>query len=291
MSRSIDHLVLAVHDLSAGRSFFQQLGFQTAPLGVHPFGTGNHNIFFDQSFLEILSVLDTSKIIPHDGDQHFSFSAFNAQYLSKRQGVSMMVVNTEDARADEHRLKIAGWQTYTPFHFSRPNVLPDGSRVEVAFTATFCSHSKLPNLAFFVCQHHNPEHVWQKKYQQHPNQIKGMSEIDIICDHPSEVLPLLASLFNTQASTDSSTCHLDTAKERINILRPARFKQQYGAKTNWSAIPAFGAITFNLEAASWTLMLETLHKNNVPFTRTESQCIIHPEDAFGVFLKMRCLDL
>ena len=110
------------------------------------------------------------------------------------------------------------------FHFSRPNILPDGQSVEVAFTSTFCTHSLLPGLAFFVCQHHHPEYVWQEEYRQHDNQIAGIAEVYLVCESPSTVLPLFEALLNCQQiSGQEDQITLYTGKEQIHLLKPKGF--------------------------------------------------------------------
>ena len=291
MSRSIDHLVWAVKDLAAGRHFMEQLGFQSAPLGVHPFGTGNHNVFFDQSFLEVLSVLDAKKIIPADAANAFSFSDFNATYLQKREGISMMVVNTPDARKDEVTLKKAGWQTYPSFHFSRPNVLPDGQTVEVAFTSTFCTHPLLPDLAFFVCQHHHPQYIWHEQYRQHQNQIKGIAEVHLVCESPSLVLPLFQALFDCQQiSKQEGRLSLHTGKEIIHLVKMETFRDTHVIESDQTLIPSIAAIDFELETEVWEKLILRLQKNKTPFQKNTQDFQLTSTNAFGCHLKVNRLN-
>ncbi|MEM9821384.1 MAG: VOC family protein [Bacteroidota bacterium] len=290
MSRSIDHLVLAVRDLSKGRLFFEQLGFQTAPIGVHPFGTGNHNVFFDRSFIEVLSVLDPQKIIPADGEKAFSFSAFNADFLKKREGISMMVINTPDARKDELSLSAAGWQTYPSFHFSRPNILPNGQEVEVAFTSTFCTHPLLPGLAFFVCQHHHPEYIWHDQYRRHDNQIARIAKVYLVCEAPDLMLRLFQALFDCQDITgQESHLILSTKKESIHLLKPEDFEQLYATECSSLPIPSIAAIDFELEDKAWKKMMLGLQKNKLLFRQDSLSFQLAPEQAFGTYIKVNCL--
>ena len=98
MPRPIDHLVLAVRDLDAARADFQRLGFTLTPVARHPFGTANMLAQFGGSFLEILAVADPAAIPSGDGT-HFSFGAFNRDYLEGGEGLSMLVLKSGDAAA------------------------------------------------------------------------------------------------------------------------------------------------------------------------------------------------
>ena len=80
--RGIDHLVLAVEDLSAARDQFAAFGFLTTPLGRHPWGTGNHLVQFPRNFIEILGVVDASKLVPMR-DDHFSFAPVDGWALGE----------------------------------------------------------------------------------------------------------------------------------------------------------------------------------------------------------------
>ena len=52
--RGIDHLVIAVNDLSAARDRFSRFGFCTTPLGRQPWGTANHIVQFPGHFIELV---------------------------------------------------------------------------------------------------------------------------------------------------------------------------------------------------------------------------------------------
>jgi hypothetical protein len=94
--KGINHLVLAIHDLEALRSAYQALGFAVKQRGGLPFGISN-SIVLQGSYLELLSV----KVdVPEHSPGHFSFGAFNRDYLARHEGFSMLVLDTPDARAD-----------------------------------------------------------------------------------------------------------------------------------------------------------------------------------------------
>jgi hypothetical protein len=94
--KGIDHLVLAGHDLEALRSACQAFGFAMMPRGGLPFGISNSVIPLQDSYLEILSVTGD---VPEHSPGHFSFGAFNRDYLARHEGFSMLVLDTTDARA------------------------------------------------------------------------------------------------------------------------------------------------------------------------------------------------
>ena len=58
--------------------------------------------------MELLSLADTSEMAPH-APRHFSFGAFNRDFLAREQGLSMLVLEGRGASdADEFRAKGIG---------------------------------------------------------------------------------------------------------------------------------------------------------------------------------------
>ena len=166
MTRGIDHLVLAVRDLAKARAFYEALGFTLTPRAEHPWGTANHLAQFHGCFLEILGVADAAKIPPHKpGD--FSFGAHNRDFLAQREGMSMLVFQSHDARRDQAEFAGVGLRTYAPFDFGREAKLPDGSLARVAFSLAFVTDSRMPEAAFFTCQQHAPKYFWKREFQWH----------------------------------------------------------------------------------------------------------------------------
>src|SRR6185295_4118129 len=168
MTRGIDHLVLAVRDLAQARAFYESLGFTLTPRALHPWGTANHLVQLNGCFLEILGIADTAKIPPH-APGTFSFGAHNRGFLAAREGMSMLVFQSHDARRDQVEFAAAGLHTFAPFDFGRDAKLPDGGIVRVAFSLAFVTDPRMPDSALFTCQQHAPKFFWKREYQVHAN--------------------------------------------------------------------------------------------------------------------------
>ncbi len=164
--KGINHLVLAGHDLEAMRSHYAGLGFTVTPRGQHPFGTGNSLVQLHGSYLELLAVTAPQDVPEHCAG-HFSFAAFNRDYLARHQGFSMLVLDTPDARADIKAWGAAGLHTYEPLDFSRTAKMANGEEITVAFSLAFFSHPAAPWLGLFACQHYSPRYFEQPRYLQH----------------------------------------------------------------------------------------------------------------------------
>jgi hypothetical protein len=216
--RGIDHLVLAVRDLESARRTYMRLGFTLTPRAEHPFGTGNSLVQLQGNFLELLTVVDPAKITaPADG--HFSFGAFNQAFLRRREGFSMLVFESTDAKADLQDFTKAGLDTYAPFHFERKARLPDGRDVTVGFSLAFATDRRIPEAAFFVCQQHAPQYFWKPEYQLHANGAIAVVEAIMVAADPPALADFFAGLQGREAvSVEDGALSVATARGAVAVL-------------------------------------------------------------------------
>ena len=135
--RRIDHLVLAARDLGALAEFFRHLGFVVGARNRHPWGTQNHIVQFDGSFIELIGVDPAFHVAPDHDPHNFSFSGFIGSFLGAREGGAMIALTSDNAEADARAFKVTGAGDFEPFHFERRGKKPDGTAIEVAFSLAF----------------------------------------------------------------------------------------------------------------------------------------------------------
>ena len=136
-ARRLDHLVLPARDLEAQAAFYRRLGFQVGARNIHPWGTENRLVQFDGCFLELITLGDGATP-PEHAPRRFSFGGHVRDWLERNgEGMSMLVAESQDAKADARWLSQAGLGDYEPFHFGRKGKRPDGSETELAFTLAF----------------------------------------------------------------------------------------------------------------------------------------------------------
>ncbi len=247
--KSINHLVLAGDDLEAMRSHYSALGFTVTPRGQHPFGTGNSLIQLYGSYLELLAVT-ASQDVPEHRAGHFSFAAFNRDYLKRHQGFSMLVLDTANARADIEAWRTAGLQTYAPFDFSRAAKLADGRQITVRFSLAFASHPAAPWLGLFACQHHTPEYFAQPRYLQHANGATVVQDVWIVGDSAPDLAEFMQTVTGAKPiSKDPSVTALQTRIGAIVLARPPAFERAFGlAVPHPQDDPHLAAFTIACEA-------------------------------------------
>lgn len=231
MARGLDHLVMVVKDLEAARTAFERLGFTTTPRAVHPFGTENFLVQMQGNFLEVVAVADAS-IIPDHTPQVFSFARGNADFLKRREGMSSLVFQSQDARADRRDFLAAGLNAYENVDFSRKARLPDGSEVTVAFSLAFVTDPAMPETTFFTCQQHAPEHFWKPAYQVHANGAHHAAEAIMVAPEPAGHAGFFTGTHGAAAvRAEGDGLRVTTDLGAVSILTPATFRARFGRET------------------------------------------------------------
>jgi catechol 2,3-dioxygenase-like lactoylglutathione lyase family enzyme len=285
VKRGIDHLVLCVDDLEAARRFYGGLGYTTTPPAVHPFGTGNSLVQLQGNFLELLSVVEPDRI-PAMAPGEFSFGAFNRDFLARRQGMSMLVFQSDDARRDQREFAGKGLTTYAPFDFSRKATLPDGSTVTVGFSLAFVTDPRMPEAAFFVCQQHAPEYFWKPEYQQHPNGARAVAEVIMTAEAPATFAELFEGLQGPQSvSVGEGALRVATALGRITLLDRARFAARFPdlPDPERAETPRFAG--YRVTVADLGRTRAVLRDASVRFRCEDDRIWIPPAEALGVVIE------
>ena len=284
MKRAVDHLVLCVRDLVRARSFYERLGFTLTPRAQHPFGTANHLAQLQGSFLELLAVADPTQIRPAAPGE-FSFAAFNAEFLARREGLSMLVFQTDDARQDQRNFATRGLDTYAPFDFGRKARLPDGSEAMVSFSLAFVTHAAMPDAAFFACQQHAPQCFWKPAYQHHANGARAVVEVVMAADDPGGFADFFGRLVEPQTVTgDARGLHIALDGAAISVLGRDALRA-WCPDAPMPRSPAFVGYAVAVEDAARVEAI--LRGADLPFRRRDVALQVAPTDAFGVVIEFR----
>lgn len=280
MPRPIDHLVLAVRDLDAAGDFHARLGFRVGSRNRHPWGTENRIVQFDGSFLELITVGEGADIPPH-GPRSFSFGAFVRDFLARREGLAMLVLASDDAKADAAAFGDAGIGEYEPFFFERKGRRPDGTDVHVAFTLAFAREPSLPEAGFFVCEQHFPEAFWNPAAQVHANGARCVDAVALVCENPSDhhiFLQAFTGLRDPHSTSLGVTFALP--RGRIDALTPVAAAQRYGAE----ALPRDCGERFAgyaVAVADLPAMVARLEGARIPHAMVAGRAVVPASAAFG----------
>lgn len=249
--KGLDHIVWCVDDLDEASSVFGELGFTVTPRARHPFGTHNCLVQLDGFFLELLCVVEPEKITPAEPG-NFSFAHFNQEFLRQRQGISMLVLDSDDFQKDYGRTQSQGLETYRPFEFSRKAKLPDGRQREVSFGLNFNTSCDMPDLAFFTCQQFQPQYFWNKDYQRHANSAVSVNEVALVAPEPRRHEVFLQSFSNCQVTKSSDNeVRIATGRGDIAVYSKAGYEMQFAEQAPGNGDAArFAAIVLGVKDLS-----------------------------------------
>lgn len=282
--KGIDHLVLCVDDLDEAAARYGAMGFTCTPRAIHPFGTMNQLVQFDGSFLELLTVRDP-EAIPAHGDTHFSFAAFNRDFLHESEGFSMLVLDSDDARADQRRFEERGITRYDPFDFQRKARLPDGEEVAVGFSLAFAFHEAMGRAGFFVCQQSAPQHFWKREYQIHANGAQGIGDVLMLGEDPKAYADFFSAFTGVEPhalSDDEIAFRL--SRGGVRMLSPRAWDVHYPAAfaPDFSQGPCFAG--YVVAVSDLGRAGECLDDGHIAYMRDGGRLIVAPDEAFNTMI-------
>ncbi len=280
MTRGIDHLVVAVRDLDEAARLYERLGFQVGARNRHPWGTENRVIQLPGSFIELITVGEGAAIPPRE-PRRFSFGAFVRDYLSSREGLAMLVLDSTDSQADAAGFAASGIGAFEPFFFERRGRRPDGSETHVAFTLAFAEDPEAAKAGFFVCQQHYPENFWNGAFQRHLNRASALSSATLAAPDPAAHEAFLTHFTGVSpASPDGDDLSYPLARGRIDVVTPDDAAELYGsveAERDTAAFVAFAVRIPNLQSQA-----ALLAEGGVPYQAIGSRLVVPASAAHGV---------
>jgi hypothetical protein len=227
MPHGFDHLVHAVHDLDAAADFYVRAGFTVSGRNRHPWGTHNRIVQLKNCYIELLEVAEADKIVPH-GARFFSFGAFNRDFLARREGFSMLLLNSRDAGADARTFEAGGIADFDVFNFAREGTRPDGTVVKLAFSIAFATDPGSPHVRFAACQHHFPENFWNPALQIHANGASKAQGVTLVARDPARYQRFLETYTGCRLNRDPTGIVAHIENGDISVVQPAFFRDQFG---------------------------------------------------------------
>jgi catechol 2,3-dioxygenase-like lactoylglutathione lyase family enzyme len=280
MSRGLDHIVHAVRDLDSAAKFYRRLGFTVGARNRHPWGTHNHIVQLQGSFIELLAVAEPEKL-GRDGFSNL-FGRFNQSFLARRQGLSMLILESGDAAADAVAFKSAGIAASEALKFEREGRRPDGATVKVAFSLAFARDEKAPDIGFAVCQQHFPENFWNPAFQQHVNSASNIVSVVLVADDPRQHHVFLSTFTGVRdLAAAAGEVTATTARGDVKVMEPAAFRDRFGLDSpDVSGGACLAALEFRLRDRA---TLAAVHAAG-GITSSTRMTIVAPDAAMGATL-------
>lgn len=229
MAGGLDHVVHAVRDLAAAAELYRRLGFTVGARNRHAWGTHNHLVQLPGFFVELLTVAEPEKL----GSDGFSalFGTFNRIFLKDQEGLSLLILESDDAATDAARFRSAGIGVSDAMRFEREGKRPDSTAVKVGFSLAFARDAKAAAAGFAVCQQHFPENFWDPAFQQHGNTASGIEAAVLVAENPSEHRAFLSAFAGVRdLSVTSSGITASTPRGDISVMEPAAFRSRFGTE-------------------------------------------------------------
>lgn len=281
MSRGLDHIVHAVRDLDAAADLYRRLRFTVGARNRHPWGTHNHIVQFPGFFIELLTLAEPDKL----GSDGFStlFGAYNRDFVQRSEGLSIVILESKDARADEDEFRAAGILTAPAMRFEREGKRPDGAAVKVAFSLVFASDKASPDIRFATCQQHYPENFWNPAFQRHANGAVDIAGIVAVAQRPEVHARFFETFAGGPPITGDDGFSIATPRGTIDVLKPAAFTRRFGVKApDISTSARLAALRFGVADMS---ALEALPEQaGIAGVSPGNLTVVGPGDAMGAVL-------
>src|SRR6476646_10050700 len=226
MARGLDHIVHAVRDLDASAALYRSLGVTVGAHNRHPWGTHNHIVQFPDVFIELLTLAEPEKL----GEDGFSrlFGVYNRDFLKTDEGLSLLILESRDAAADEKDFRAAGIAGSEVMRFEREGRRPDGAPVKLGFSLAFADDTLAPQIRFATCQQHYPENFWNPAFQKHANSASGIAGVVTVAERPEQHRAFMQHFAGAPAAEQDGGFAIATPRGTIDMVTPAVFVGRFG---------------------------------------------------------------
>lgn len=281
-TRGVDHLVIAVRDLDGAARFYEALGFRVGRRNRHPWGTENRLVQFPGSFIELITMGEGAEF-PEHAPGHFSFGAFVRDYLARREGLAMLVLDGRSGEGDAALFRERGIGAFEPFRFERTGVAPDGSEARVAFTLAFAHDERAPGAGFFTCTQHYPENFWNPEAQRHPNGAVGIGAVVLSAPEPGAHAGFLERFTGVGPERPTAEAlSFRLARGHVDVLTPDDAAALYGpveAEPHAAELAAFSIQVPDARATA-----RELQASGIPHLVQGSRAVVPASAARGVMI-------
>jgi hypothetical protein len=178
---NINHVGMAVRDLSATAARYEAMGFQLTPYSPHsgafkpgepvkPLASGNRCVMFENNYLEILANEDNSRPAER-----------MIKWLGHHQGAHIICFDSGDCAHVDARVRGLGIETSGVIPLQREIDTPEGKRT-AKFERSQLAANNSPEGFIQFTRHLTPQYIYQPRYIQHVNGSVQLAETVLVAD-------------------------------------------------------------------------------------------------------------
>jgi hypothetical protein len=266
----VDHVVLDTRDgMDAAVHVYRSLGFCLTERGRHTLGSINHLAVFERDYLELLG-FETAAGAPR------------ADIALYPAGLNGLVFGTESADGVFRDLRAKDVAVEEPQAFSRPVILPDGSR-DARFQVARLRQGAAAFGRLYFCRHLTPELVWRPEWQRHPNGATGVARVSIAAQAPAVSAELFLRMFGRDHVREAAagTWQVTAGTVRIEVLPLETLQRQLGQAMPEAAGRGDFMARLSIRTASLAQTSAVLRSAAIPFQHIQPGSILVPARAAG----------
>tara|TARA_B110000503_G_scaffold4469_1_gene5937 strand:- start:28 stop:912 length:885 start_codon:yes stop_codon:yes gene_type:complete len=266
----IDHPLVAVRDMDKACQDFARLGFFINPRHHHPWGTDNHLLMFPENFIEVISVYDPTKL-DLTNEKGFAFGRFISNSMARREGISLVALHSEDARADHQLMAERGVDNQGIVDFRRVAHRPDGSEEEAVVSLVMLINEQVPAISHFFCHQHKPHLVWVKEWMTHANGANGITGVSYIAPAPEALAERFIGIYGADAVTlEEGYLTVHTDRGIFEVLSRAKAQERFaGVDLAVTDAQLPSGVAIRVSTTSLDQAKAVLVKNGVAFVATD----------------------
>src|SRR5215470_8318660 len=279
MSRGLDHIVHAVRDLNAVADFYRRAGFTLGARNRHSWGTHHQLVQLPGFFIELLTVAEPDRLT---GEGFAAlFGEFNRRFLEQHEGLSFMLLESQDVSGDAAQFRASGFARSEALHFERAGKGADGATVTVGFSLAFARDPQAPEIGFAVCRQHHPQHFWNVALQQHANGATGIAGAVLVAQNPADHHIFLSAFTGErELHAGSGVLTAPTPRGDIRVMDPAAFRARFGIDApDCTSGARLAAVRFAVRERK--ALHGTLTAGRIAFAEHIGQTVIPPAAALG----------
>lgn len=266
----IDHPLVAVKNMDKACQDFARLGFFINPRHHHPWGTDNHLLMFPDNFIEVISIYDDSKL-DLTNEKGFAFGRFISDSMERKEGISLVALHSEDARADHALMEERGVENNGIVDFRRVAHRPDGSEEEAVVSLVMLINSEFPAISHFFCHQHKPHLVWVEDWMTHPNGANGITAVSYVAESPEALLERFVGIYGADAvELQPGYLRVQTDRGIFEVLTPDVAEQRFtGVELPISNGQLPGGVAIRVSTVSMAQARAHLDIQGVEYVETE----------------------